>query len=168
MRTSTLSHPVVSFLQFQHLLRWEVARSRRYRRPFSVLALQVEGVAEFEHTDGRRLRSQTLDRLLDVLLGETRDTDLVGVEGLRWYLLAPETREAEALRYAERLCTALRAAQHPELESRALVVSAGVTASPEAGELSVESITREAEEALACALAAGGDRVLCFSCTLDE
>jgi diguanylate cyclase (GGDEF)-like protein len=82
----------------------ELARSRRYREPLSLLILDVDDLKSINDRFGHRVGDEALRNIGDVIRSELRETDL----GARWggdefAVLAPSTSKEAALALAERI-----------------------------------------------------------------
>jgi len=97
----------------------QVARSRRYNSPISVVSLDVQGTGNDDS-----LRKRVAQHLKDQL----RWADLVGCNDAQCFLLVlPETAQESALRLAEKLRTRLVEFAQQEFPGQALSVTYGVT-----------------------------------------
>lgn len=100
----SLTEPVTGLLNTRGLLvalEPQVARSRRYDNPLSVVMLEVHGSA----VDG-----DALVRVSRILKDQMRWADMIGCNEHRQFILAlPETREADALKLIEKLQARLAA-----------------------------------------------------------
>jgi len=122
IREHTLTDSVTGLLNQRGVmlaLEPQVARSRRYNSPISVVTLDVYGTG-----DDDTLRKLVAQQLKDQL----RWADLVGCDDKQAFVLVlPETAQEAALRLAEKLCTKLvEVAQH-ELSGETLSAFYGVT-----------------------------------------
>jgi diguanylate cyclase (GGDEF)-like protein/PAS domain S-box-containing protein len=85
-------------------VRDEVRRAKRYKRPMSVLMLDLDKFKQVNDTLGHAQGDETLRELARVLRGQTRDVDVVcRYGGDEFTMLLPETEADAALRKAERL-----------------------------------------------------------------
>jgi diguanylate cyclase (GGDEF)-like protein len=138
----------------------ELARSRRYRQPLSLLLVDLDGLKTINDRYGHRAGDEAIRSLANVIRSQLRRTDL----GARWggdefAVLAPSTAKAAALALAERIreMVAHERARWP------LSASVGVaTIEPGADEAVVDSSTlmRAADAAMYEAKRAGRNRVV--------
>jgi len=140
----------------------EVERVRRYNAPLSVLMLDVDGFKGVNDTYGHLAGDQVLIELAVVLGRAARSVDTVARYGGDEFVIAvPETGEAGAIAFAERL--------RDKIESHAfdigkevplsLTVSIGVAGFPEPKVETAEDILDCADRALYRAKAAGRNLV---------
>jgi diguanylate cyclase (GGDEF)-like protein len=77
-------------------------------RPFSVIALDVDGMKQVNDAHGHEAGDRVLIRIAEVLRLQLRGADIaVRVGGDEFVLLLPGTREMQAQAVAERLCRAV-------------------------------------------------------------
>lgn len=82
----------------------EIARSRRYRHPLSILMLEVSDFAEFTRTHGRARARQIIHDVAKLLNETLRTTDIVGYNGdARFTIVLSDTQRLQALRASERI-----------------------------------------------------------------
>lgn len=89
---------------FAARLQAETRRSKRYREPLSLLFLDLDGLKKINDRYGHRAGSDTLRQVGRLIRAELRETDM----GARWggdefTIIAPNTRNAEAVTVAERI-----------------------------------------------------------------
>lgn len=148
---------LVNYREFHRQLTEEVERFRRYRRPFSLLMLDIDHFKEINDTYGHLAGDEALRALAALLQGVVRPTDLVArYGGEEFVMLLPETAGPGALTLAERLRT--RVADHAvpltAEQSKTLTVSIGLATYPEDGD-SVQTLVNAADRALYAAKAGG-------------
>ena len=139
---------------FFDALEIEVARSRRYPRPLSLLMVDVDGLRVVNDTRGHPAG----DRVLAAILREgVREVDLPArYGGDEFAVLLPETPLDGAAIAAERLRAAVAGASFDD--GLVLTLSVGVAATPPL-EADAEKLVAEADAALYRAKNAGGNRV---------
>ena len=125
----------------------ETKRSKRYREPLSLLFLDVDGLKAINDRHGHRAGSDALRVIGWLIASELRETDT----GARWggdefTIIAPNTDNAEALTFAERI--RLRIAHH--VGEWPMTVSIGVaTLDADAGKpVDAHTLLRDADAAL--------------------
>ena len=85
-------------------LRDEVRRAKRYKRPISVLMLDLDHFKQINDTLGHAQGDETLRELAKLLRGQTREIDVVcRYGGDEFTMVLPETDAQAAARKAERL-----------------------------------------------------------------
>ena len=150
---------------FYERLYAEVARARRYRQPLSLVVAELDGEEELARRRGASFRDAALVALARLLVTSLRDKVDVACRlgGGRFALLLPNTPpgpDAAGL-VAERVRQRVAATRLSDDELGALgrfTMSLGVAGFPEAAE-DADELAGVAEDRLATARAAGGDRV---------
>jgi diguanylate cyclase (GGDEF)-like protein len=90
----------------EHALEMEVERAERYARPLSVLLFDLDFFKAVNDAYGHAVGDRVLATVRDLLSDRLRPSDLLARWGGEEFLLiAPEMREDEASRLAERLRT---------------------------------------------------------------
>jgi diguanylate cyclase (GGDEF)-like protein len=135
----------------------EVQRSRRLRRTFAVLLVDVDHFKQYNDTHGHLAGDAALVKIAEVLRKTTRGVDSVARYGGEEFLvMLLETTLATAATVAERIRA--RVAGEP-FEGGALSVSIGAAEYPSHGD-TPEELIESADAAMYQAKAAGRDRVV--------
>ncbi|MCL7963361.1 MAG: GGDEF domain-containing protein [marine benthic group bacterium] len=144
--------------------RWsgEVARARRYGRPISIAAIDIDYFKHFNDTHGHAAGDLALQSVARVIRSRVRGGDFVARLGGEEFVVAlPETNTAAALRVAEQLREAvanhkiaLPGGRTPE----SVTISIGVASWPDHGE-EVTRLLDRADDRLYEAKLAGRDQV---------
>ena len=142
-------------------LRIEVAQARRYQHPVAVLLLDVDHFAEINTSRGIEGGDAVLREIALRARLRARAADALGRWGGHGLLsILPHTDEGGAATFADALRQ--RIAQRPvsigEAEI-AVTLSAGVAVMRSGEDLDLDGLLARAEEALASARSAGGDRI---------
>lgn len=128
-----------------HLMTSEAARVRRYRRPATVVLLELAGLDRLGRLWGYDVAVQSLVRTAGILTSQVRSSDRAArITTSRFGAYLPETNEIDAINFIERTRAAIAAGLGPAGES---VTAAFGWASPTDGEL--EAALLMAEERLA-------------------
>jgi len=146
---------------FLDLADLELARARRYGRPFSVLMLDLDLFKNVNDRYGHRVGDLTLQKVVEVCRQILREVDIVGrLGGEEFGILLPETDTDQAMQVAERVRQAVASASVPLPEGGAIGIttSIGVATYGEA-DPDVEGVLIRADRALYEAKRAGRDRV---------
>lgn len=134
VRTLAVSDPLTGLANYRRLLaviESELDRSRRTRRPFSVVLLDMDGLKVINDRYGHLVGSRSLVRLGKILRQHSRAIDTPArYGGDEFALVLPEAPKEIATRVASRIRERLAA----EAETPALSVSAGVASYPEDGD----------------------------------
>ncbi|MDP9202998.1 MAG: sensor domain-containing diguanylate cyclase [Gemmatimonadota bacterium] len=141
----------------------EVERVRRYNAPLSILMIDVDEFKEVNDTYGHLAGDQVLVEVAILLARTARSVDAVARYGGDEFVIAvPETSEAGAIAFAERLRDKIQA--HPfeigKGEPLRLTVSIGVADFPEPRVETAEDLLDCADRALYRAKA-GGRNLVC-------
>lgn len=139
----------------------EFERARRYGLSFSVVLLDIEGLAQVNERYGMEAGDRTLADLGAILQREIRGPDFVArYGGDEFALVLPETSLEGARRSIDRVRN--RIAQHAFMGLLAddrPVLSAGVVTYPHPAAVHTEDLFALAESALLRAKAEGGERI---------
>ncbi len=144
--------------------RWsgEVARARRYGRPISIAAIDIDYFKQFNDTYGHAAGDTALRSVARVIRSRVRAGDFVARLGGEEFVVAlPETNSASAVTMAESLRRAV--AENPiaipgSRTPASVTVSIGVASWPEHGE-EVSRLLERADDRLYEAKLAGRDQV---------
>jgi diguanylate cyclase (GGDEF)-like protein len=138
----------------------ELARSRRYREPLSLLLVDLDGLKSINDQFGHHAGDEAIHGLADVIRSQLRETDLAARwGGDEFAVLAPSTSKSAAVALAERI----RALIPRQSAAWHLSASLGVaTIDPRREEDVVDSSTlmRAADAALYEAKRTGRNRVV--------
>lgn len=144
---------------FDEALGRRCAEGARYRRPFSLILMDVDHFKRVNDTHGHAVGDDVLRILADVLRDGVRNADQVfRYGGEEFAVLAPETGLEGATILAERLRVSFRLATRRCAAGRQ-TLSAGVAATDAVGPLDPRRLLKAADDALYRAKEAGRDRV---------
>jgi len=130
---------------WQRTLVAEVARAARYRRPLTIVVLEMEGVTELGDELGEDVSRRVLREAAQVLRRESRTSDMCFRVGMtRFGVILTETDEVTAINYVERVRESTP--DRLPMNGRALRLSFG-WASPAPGE-SADGLVRRADHRL--------------------
>jgi diguanylate cyclase (GGDEF)-like protein len=132
-----------TLLAWERMLVEENARYIRYRRPMSVVVVEIDGLSRLVERFGAEPGRRVLPAVADAMRRSARRTDRVAhVGGGRFLVLLPETDEVAAINYVERV----RVACERWLESGAVALhlSIGWASPTPVGE--IDTALRAAEE----------------------
>ncbi len=131
----------------------EIQRSRRTRRPFSLVLLDLDGLKTINDRHGHLVGSRALKRLGYVLRANSRSVDTPArYGGDEFALVLPEAGEEAAAQVAARICERLA----NDGQVPAITVSAGLAVYPKDGS-TIEKLLGAADRAL-YAMKARGDK----------
>ena len=141
----------------------ELARSRRYEAPLSLLMLDIDHFKEVNDAHGHRAGDRVLQKLAQTCLEVLRNVDVVGrVGGEEFAILLPETASEGAVEVAERLRAAVEAAEVVREEGVPIRVTVSIGAATLAGNANLDTLMSQADDALYDAKHRGRNRVCYF------
>jgi diguanylate cyclase (GGDEF)-like protein len=155
--------------QFESLARAELARCQRYMRPMSLLMLDIDHFKSVNDRFGHEMGDWVLKTVGMVIESAKRDSDVVArIGGEEFAFLLPETTKEAARVFAERVCELVRACS-PCVggENLNLTTSIGV-ADASVRTSGIETLFRNADQALYDAKRAGRNRVAVASTTTER
>jgi diguanylate cyclase (GGDEF)-like protein len=142
----------------------EIARTRRYNRPLSIIMLDLDHFKSINDSFGHHVGDIVLQRLCEVCSKFLREVDVIGrIGGEEFAILMPETEGGHALDATERLRQAIEEMEMHIEKGKTLrfTASFGVTALVET-DTDIDKILIRADRALYQAKHAGRNRV-CMS-----
>jgi diguanylate cyclase (GGDEF)-like protein len=120
---------------FKQYFKQEMARAKRYHKPFSIIMMDVDDFKSFNDSFGHAVGDNLLRILGAVLMETVRGVDVAfRYGGEEFIVLLPETRLDKAILAAERLRAAVQAGTANKLAGGAgcgVTVSVGVASYPE-------------------------------------
>lgn len=148
---------VLNARAFSNRLTQELHRNRRYRRPLSLLYLDLDNFKELNDSRGHQTGDTVLRLVADAMRLAVRETDIVGrMGGDEFAVLMPETDGALADAVAQRLAEGVKTAfsGSPTVSASIGIVSFDDTAA------TADEILRRADQAMYEAKRTGKDRVV--------
>ena len=146
--------------QFETLARAELARAQRYFRPLSVLIVDIDFFKRVNDSFGHEIGDWVLKMVATTIKSAKRDSDIVArMGGEEFVILLPETTIEAARGVAERIREMVHVSSLAIGEDKlTLTISIGV-AEAAVGSSGIESVLREADQALYQAKANGRNQV---------
>ena len=141
-------------------MRVEFERAQRHKFPIVCMLIAIDRLSQLQDLYGQESKTEILRGVHGVLRASLRDSDLVGwLADERLLAIFPHTPPDVASVLARRVLQGARKLRF-DRDGRTLGVSlsVGVAHNQHPGSLSFETLVRVAEEGLAVAHAAGGDR----------
>jgi diguanylate cyclase (GGDEF)-like protein len=144
------------------LLRDEFERSRRTEEPLAVAMIDLDRFKQVNDTYGHPTGDVVLYETAQILRDTAREIDMVGRYGGEEFIaILPNTDEAEAARFAERVRAAVEAHEYrDEPNLIRMTCSSGVASFPSDGADSPEQLLKKADDALYEAKESGRNRVV--------
>lgn len=146
---------------FLDLADLELARARRYGRPFSVLMLDLDLFKSVNDRYGHRVGDLALQKVVEVCRQALREVDVIGrLGGEEFGIMLPETDAEQAMQVADRVRQSIAAASVPLPQggSVCITTSIGVATYTEA-DPDFDGVLTRADRALYEAKRTGRDRV---------
>jgi diguanylate cyclase (GGDEF)-like protein len=138
----------------------ELERARRYARPLSVIAVDLDYFKTVNDRFGHAAGDVVLKVLAQILQGQTRRQDAVGrMGGEEFSIILPETSIGTAVALAERMRTQLRSEPVVTGDVTVTVTASLGVAEVAPSDRSVEDVLQRADRALYQAKHLGRDRV---------
>lgn len=114
---------------FESLLKEEIVRAQRYRRPLSVLMVDIDHFRRVNDAQGRAVGDHVLKSLAPILQKPLRPTDRAcRYGGEEFILILPETGEASAREVAERLREAVEKFTFRDENGRPVMITVSIGA----------------------------------------
>lgn len=142
-------------------LKKEVARSRRYHHPFSLLKIDIDRLGQFTQIEGQELAEKAVLEIEQLFQKRIRETDLLSpCHDGTFYLMLVETDLSQAELVAERLRQTIEEAVFLGKKGTSyLTISIGVSQFPD-GAQSAEALKKAVEKNLREAKFLGKNRVV--------
>jgi len=136
------------------------SQAKRYKKPLSILIVDIDHFKKFNDTHGHMVGDQILQGMTHLMSGAMREADLIGrYGGEEFSILLPETDLGDAMHVAERLLN--RVANTPiETEAGPLMVQLSIGAAEMGKETpDLHTLIIRADQAMYMAKNAGRNRV---------
>jgi diguanylate cyclase (GGDEF)-like protein/PAS domain S-box-containing protein len=149
---------------FYSLLEDEIARTKRYNRPVSLLMLDIDYFKRVNDIHGHQTGDAILKGLSDLLLKQARTIDRVcRYGGEEFTVILPETDVVTAMKIAERLRATVERQSFNIGGSKAIAITAsiGVATYPQQAH-SPEELVKASDIALYAAKGSGRNQVCCY------
>jgi diguanylate cyclase (GGDEF)-like protein len=159
-RQSSSAEGLFSTQEIQQLMRVEFDRAQRYGFPIVCMKIGVDRFAALQDLYGLESKHEILRTVIALLKSVTRDSDFLAYLVVdRLLAVFPHTPSESAALVAQRLLAGARGMTFDSGgRSLRITLSIGVAHNQHPGSLSFETLVDVADEGLAVADAAGGDR----------
>jgi len=152
---------VYNYRYMQYRLKEELTRSKRHKRPLSVVFVDLDRFKDVNDQHGHREGDEVIKQVAQLLRSKTRSDDLFGrLGGDEFFAILPETNIKEAITIAERLCQSLRSFSHKTPDGRTIHnirLSAGVASYPDVAS-DIDALLVAADRAMYGSKRNGGDQ----------
>ncbi|HEY2334786.1 MAG TPA: diguanylate cyclase [Solirubrobacterales bacterium] len=149
--------------RFEEDLRAELARSRRYDVAGALLMLDLDHFKQVNDTLGHPAGDRVIAEIGAVLLGRTRETDVLArLGGDEFAIVLPRCDLEEAEAVAEEIATAVREHMYTEKGIPPITACIGIAPFGPKTVISFESVLAKADAAMYAAKGAGRDAVRTF------
>ncbi len=123
-------------------LEMEVARSNRYKRPFSFLLIDIANLRKYDELKGNNSRGEILESVLALARRQLRGSDVIGcLPNQEIAILLPETDDSNARTVAQRLTQAIETRLSGEIEGLRPVLKTQIV-QPSQGVTSLEDLLK--------------------------
>jgi diguanylate cyclase (GGDEF)-like protein len=113
--------------KFLELAEIEAERYLRYRRPYSLMMIDIDYFKTVNDRFGHISGDAALRQFAEIVRGQIRSTDIFGrLGGEEFGIILPETGTEEALVLGERICSALRSTDINVSEGHAVRITASI------------------------------------------
>ena len=147
---------------FNRSLETEHQRSMRFRRYYSLIFLDLDGLREVNSRKGHLAGAQVLKQVAEFVMGRVRRIDLPArIGGDEFVVICPETAKPAARVVAERIRIGIERLFDAQGKSVNITASIGVACFPDDGN-DPEQVLQRADRALYEAKARGKNRVCCW------
>ena len=148
---------------FAHIFEEELARAKRFERPFALMMADLDLLREINNTHGHLAGDAVLQGIADIFREELRHYDVAGrFGGEEFSILLPETSPEQAFEIAERIRASVEARGFEARTVAAPIhatISIGVSSFPQDGH-DEKSLVHQADIAVYRAKQAGRNRVV--------
>lgn len=156
---------------FNRKLEEEFARAKRYNRPLSIIAIDIDYFKNYNDTNGHPAGDELLRRLARIFQENTRPSDFVSRNGGEEFsIILVETDSNGAKVVAEKLRNAVEKEYFPNQGAQPngnVTISAGVASYPDDAD-NVRALIKKADMALYQSKRTGRNRVTVYSEMLAE
>ncbi|MEF9425766.1 MAG: sensor domain-containing diguanylate cyclase, partial [Candidatus Mariimomonas ferrooxydans] len=167
LKQLSLTDPLTGALNRRYLdnrLYEEIARYGRYKNPFSLLMVDIDGFKEYNDTFGHIAGDNTLKTITTTIISSLRDIDiLTRFGGDEFVVILPQTPKTNAINIANRTKDSVEKdfiSPKQKLPSH-ITISIGLSSYPDDASSATELLAK-ADEALYIAKKKGGNKLVYF------
>jgi diguanylate cyclase (GGDEF)-like protein len=148
-----------SVAQIQHVMRTEFHRAQRYRYPLACMLIAIDQLGPLRDLHGYEVKERIVAGVVRLLEEATRTSDFLGrTADDRLMAVIPHTSPEGARTLARRLLAGVRQIPLEGAERAPITLSIGSCTNQHEAIMYSDTLLGVAEEALATAVAQGGDR----------
>jgi diguanylate cyclase (GGDEF)-like protein len=133
-----------NYRYFRTLLQQEIKRAARYKRPLSMVMIDIDFFKHYNDTNGHIMGDKVLYMAASLIKSICRDTDYVfRYGGEEFAVLLPETTVNEAYEIAERVRKMISDFQFPNCQNQpkgSITVSLGIAGYPNSAQSDIELV----------------------------
>jgi len=155
---------------FNQKLHEEVVRADRYKRPISLIMIDIDHFKKFNDTYGHQLGDLVLSKTAGLLKRNVRDPDIVArYGGEEFTIILPETNSEGAHVSAERIRKVIEASDYPgpNNEKLKVTISMGIATYPEHSKTE-EGLIKKADIAMYKSKENGRNRATIYSPKIES
>ncbi|MBI4699072.1 MAG: sensor domain-containing diguanylate cyclase, partial [Nitrospirae bacterium] len=166
LRELSITDPLTGVLNRRFLnnrLSEEISRYNRYKQPFSLLMVDVDGFKEYNDTFGHLVGDKVLKILASTIVSTLRNTDIASrFGGDEFIIIMPQTPKTDAIHIADRIKENVSKIFIPDLDESLLkdiTVGIGLTTFPEDAS-SIAELLEKTDQAMYLAKKAGRNKLV--------
>ncbi len=146
------------------MARMEIIRTQRYRRPFTVMSIDIDYFKKVNDTLGHEAGDKALISITDTISSKIRNIDIFGrIGGEEFAIIFPEIGREEAYTVANRLLAGVSDNKiHINGKELSVTISIGITTYDGGSDMTLEELIRKADNAMYEAKKTGRNKV-CFA-----
>ncbi len=149
---------------FKERLQEEWSRTNRYKRPLSIVLLDIDNFKNFNNTYGHQAGDTVLKEVAKIITSSSRSIDIpCRYGGEEFSIILPETSRQDAMIVIERIRQKVEdiKIQYNDI-SLQLTISGGLATIPELSPDNIEEFIDMADKALYCSKRSGRNRISFF------
>jgi len=168
LKRLSITDPLTSLYNRRYInerIKEEITRFKRYKQPFTLLMLDIDGFKAYNDEYGHIKGDHVLKTFADVLSTSLRTIDIAGrFGGDEFLVILSQTSKADAISLGERLKKEVNnrlSTFTPDPQKKKMTISMGIATFPDDAP-SFEDVLEKVDEALYLAKKGGGNRISFF------
>lgn len=147
---------------FYSALDAEIARTKRYETPFSIVLFDIDNFKLINDTLGHQAGDEVLRSVADSMKDSSRKSDMVARYGGEEFIaILPSTRKLEAFNISNRIKETVESGDFSGASGAKVTLSGGIATFPDDAE-DAKDLLYAADMAMYQAKAAGKKRIICY------